>query len=170
MGGMKKRRLIYPVLLLALMGTIFWFSSQVGDDSDETSGGLTAAAAHLFVQDLDSFDPQIQTQVIDSFAFIVRKTAHFCEYALMGCLWYLWLRNRKFAPLIGLGASAAYAATDELHQTLVPGRSGELRDVLVDSVGAAAGILFAFILLSVIWCVTHRDVQKWGTWNDNERK
>ena len=161
---MKKRRLIYPVLLAALMGMIFWFSSQAADDSNETSGRFTTLAAHFFIRNLDTLDPEIQTQVIDGFSFIVRKTAHFCEYALMGCLWYLWLRDKKCAPLIALGASAAYSITDEIHQTLVSGRSGEVRDVLLDSCGAAAGILFSFVLLSVIYCLTHRDAQRWGSW------
>lgn len=30
-----------------------------------------------------------------------------------------------------------YACTDEYHQLFVPGRSGQLRDVMIDAVGAA---------------------------------
>ena len=37
--------------------------------------------------------------------------------------------------------TTAYAATDELHQLLVPGRSGQLSDVILDSAGALAGLL-----------------------------
>ena len=146
---MQKRKLIYPILLAALMGMIFWFSSQPADDSTETSGHFTTIAAHLFISNLDDFEPGTQAQIIDGFSFIVRKTAHFCEYALIGCLWYLWLRHKKGAPLWALLASAAYSCTDELHQRFVPGRSGELRDVLVDSSGALAGIVFAFVLVCV---------------------
>ena len=36
--------------------------------------------------------------------------------------------------------ATAYAATDELHQVFVPGRSAEFTDVLLDSLGALAGI------------------------------
>ena len=158
---MKKIRLIYPVLLAALMALIFCFSAQPADDSTQTSGHFTTIAAHFFIQNLDAFDTETQAQIIDGFSFVVRKTAHFCEYALMGCLWYLWLRNRKFAPLLALGASAAYSCTDEWHQSLVPGRSCELRDVLVDSSGAAAGILFAFVLLCVIYFLKQKDAEKW---------
>ena len=39
-----------------------------------------------------------------------------------------------------------YAASDEIHQLFVPGRSGQLRDVLLDSAGVAAGILLAWMI------------------------
>ena len=42
---------------------------------------------------------------------------------------------------------AAYAATDEFHQLFVPGRSGQLKDVLIDTAGGALGLgLLALIL------------------------
>lgn len=150
---MQKRKLIYPILLAALMGMIFFFSSQPSQESDETSGHFTTLAAHLFISNLDEFDPEIQAKIIDGFSFIVRKTAHFCEYALMGCLWYLWLRDKKGAPLWALLASSAFSCTDEFHQSFVPGRSCELRDVLVDSSGALAGILFGFLVVCVVYYV-----------------
>ena len=46
--------------------------------------------------------------------------------------------------------SACYAATDEFHQLFVPGRSGEVRDVLVDTAGAVIGILFLSLLRFII--------------------
>jgi len=33
-----------------------------------------------------------------------------------------------------------YAVTDEIHQLFVPGRSGELRDVMIDSIAALVGV------------------------------
>jgi len=33
-----------------------------------------------------------------------------------------------------------YAASDEIHQLFIAGRSGEVRDVLIDSAGASIGI------------------------------
>ena len=37
--------------------------------------------------------------------------------------------------------ASAYAATDEIHQLFVPGRSGQVSDVLLDSAGVLAGLL-----------------------------
>ena len=43
-----------------------------------------------------------------------------------------------------------YAITDEFHQYFIPGRSAEIRDVLIDSSGALTGILFVIIVLAII--------------------
>lgn len=65
----------------------------------------------------------------------VRKLAHLGEYAVLGAL----AGRAAGRPLPALALGAAYAATDEWHQTFVPGRSGQAADVLLDSAGAAAG-------------------------------
>lgn len=43
-----------------------------------------------------------------------------------------------------------YACTDEIHQLFVPGRSGQFRDVMIDSLGAFIGILILSIFLMII--------------------
>ena len=40
----------------------------------------------------------------------------------------------------------AYAVTDEFHQSFVPGRSCELRDVMIDSCGVLTGVLLATLV------------------------
>ena len=44
--------------------------------------------------------------------------------------------------LIPWGIAALYAVTDEFHQLFVPGRSGQFSDVVLDSAGALAGLLY----------------------------
>lgn len=69
-----------------------------------------------------------------------RKIVHAGEYALLCGLWWRALRTvaRPRAALTGAFALAvAYAATDELHQTFVPGRTGSPVDVVIDTLGAA---------------------------------
>ncbi len=160
-----KKRLVYPVLLIALMIFIFCMSAQPADDSTVTSSRFCTLAARLLISGFDAFSQQMQIQIVDGLAFVVRKAAHFSEYGLMGFLWYLWLRDRRGGMPIALGAAALYAVTDEIHQYFVPGRSCELRDVLVDTSGALTGILAAFVLLSVIWCLRHQDAQQRGIWH-----
>ena len=75
---------------------------------------------------------------------IVRKAAHFTEYALLTVLWWRALRTRaaESAALAGAVAIAVgYAITDEIHQTFVDGRTGSPVDVLIDTGGAAAAAL-----------------------------
>ncbi|MFV0485218.1 MAG: VanZ family protein [Candidatus Saccharimonadales bacterium] len=84
---------------------------------------------------------------------LIRKAAHFTLFASLGALWYNYIRNsniRKFTPgfTIALSISLAviYACIDEMHQLFVPGRSGEIRDILIDSVAAITGVaIFALI-------------------------
>lgn len=71
-----------------------------------------------------------------SWDFALRKLAHGAEYALLGAL-----LARAVAGLPALWLGIAYAVSDELHQSLVPGRAASLFDVGVDSVGVLVGIL-----------------------------
>lgn len=68
---------------------------------------------------------------------VLRKLAHFAEFAVLGGLLYRWLRHSPAA----LAAGLAYAATDELHQAFVRGRQGSPLDWLVDAAGVAVGVL-----------------------------
>ena len=87
--------------------------------------------------------------------FLVRKSAHFTEYAILSALWFRALRvglptlwQIRWA-LIGLVISLCVAIVDEVHQTFVPSRTGNAHDVLLDLCGAA----FAQIM---IWYALHR--------------
>ena len=75
---------------------------------------------------------------------ISRKLAHFGEYALLAALWWRALitevsHNRALA--LAFAIAVVYAATDELHQTLVSGRSGRPLDVGIDAIGALTAVL-----------------------------
>lgn len=158
------KHMILPILLALLMGFIFLMSAQPADDSTETSSRFCTLAAHVLLSDFEDFDTVTQNQIIEKLSFAVRKTAHFTEYALLGFLWYMWLRKRKYSPLTALAATALYAVTDELHQAFVPGRSCELRDVLVDTSGGLFGIIAGFAVLAVLHCLLHREVTEKGSW------
>ena len=45
-----------------------------------------------------------------------------------------------------------YAATDELHQLFVPTREGTIRDVLIDTTGAAIGLFVVWAILQFRVC------------------
>jgi len=68
---------------------------------------------------------------------ILRKFAHTFEYAVLGALLVRALGRPGPAFLLG----AVYAASDEFHQTFVPGRHGSPVDVAIDAVGIAIGIV-----------------------------
>jgi VanZ family protein len=76
-----------------------------------------------------------------------RKIVHASEYALLFFLWWRVLRERlgyvaALAPAWAI--AAAYAATDELHQSFVKGRHATWVDVSIDSMGAAVAALLLY--------------------------
>jgi VanZ family protein len=70
---------------------------------------------------------------------VLRKLAHFTEYAVLTGLWWRALRGLgvRFPLAVAMAISVGYAATDEFHQTFVDGRQGTPVDVLIDSAGIA---------------------------------
>jgi VanZ family protein len=70
---------------------------------------------------------------------LLRKLAHAAEYAILGALLVRALQRPYWALVLGV----AYAISDEIHQTFVPGRQGSPIDVLIDSAGVLAGVVLA---------------------------
>ena len=52
--------------------------------------------------------------------------------------------------LISTSIGVLYAISDELHQLMIAGRSGNIKDVIIDSLGILTGIMF-FLLVSEIY-------------------
>jgi VanZ family protein len=68
---------------------------------------------------------------------VLRKLAHFAEYAILGALLLRALRREPVAVLVG----SAYALTDEVHQAFVAGRQGSPLDWAIDTAGVILGVL-----------------------------
>lgn len=86
--------------------------------------------------------------------YAVRKTAHFCEYALMGILLWQNGRVRRMDASRGSGWWVALALAipvcDEFIQSFVPGRSSMVSDVVLDFCGACFGLLVALGLRRLV--------------------
>jgi VanZ family protein len=94
--------------------------------------------------------PDLSDEAVHAVVVGVRKSAHVVEYAVLA--WLLWRALRK-PPAPGarawqwsraglvLALVALWAATDELHQALVPSRQGSAWDVLLDTLGGALGLV-----------------------------
>ena len=84
---------------------------------------------------------------------VVRKMAHFCEYMLEGFLLMLCMRVYSRHPLrhitVPMLGGVLTALTDETIQLYSPGRSSQVTDVWLDSVGVLAGILAALVLMAL---------------------
>lgn len=73
---------------------------------------------------------------------ILKKAAHAFVYAVLAVLWRRALGRQAGGAVAPWLIAVLYAATDEVHQTFVPGRNGRVADVVIDGMGAALGLLF----------------------------
>jgi VanZ family protein len=94
--------------------------------------------------------PHLSDDAVRAIVLLARKCAHLAEFAVLALL--LWRALRKAADpgnaswrwseaSLALALVALYAASDELHQAFVPPRQGCVGDVLLDTTGAALGLL-----------------------------
>jgi len=74
--------------------------------------------------------------------FVIKKLLHAAAYGVLAWLWWGLLagRDARRRALWSFCLTVAYAATDEWHQTFVPGRTGQPRDMLIDAAGALAAL------------------------------
>lgn len=143
------KKLILWILVICCMGTIFFFSSQEATESKKVSSGLIKTVVKLIDFNNSLSEKEINT-VAEKLTFIVRKGAHFSIYAVLCILWALLLKEYrifgKWRFILSVLICFLYACSDEIHQVFVSGRSGEIRDVLIDTCGAITGF-------SVLWSV-----------------
>ncbi len=146
---MKLKKIITIILILLWMVLVFYLSNQVADDSSKLSGGITRKILEiLHILDGKTLEQQA---IIET---IVRKLAHFCLYTLGGILVLLHINLYKISykrkVIISWIFGTIYAISDEIHQLFIPGRSGEIRDVCIDSLGIIIGITLLFKFLKFI--------------------
>ena len=147
---------ILRVILIILLGitfyTIFQFSSEDADKSSATSGNVIRTIINILPNTKD-LNEQEKIQIISRTQTITRKLAHFSIYTFVGISTMSLASTYQLKSwkqiLISISVGFIYASLDEYHQSFVPGRSGELRDVLIDTTGVIIGTLLIFIGISI---------------------
>lgn len=144
----KTKKALKFLPMIAVMIFIFIFSAMPGDESSRASGVFLKALV-TFARELTKNG--ISEKAMGAMHLIIRKCAHFTEYAALGASAYYALFEiiKKKIWLFGVPGliSFLYACTDEFHQYHVPGRYGTFSDVLIDLSGAVVGIvLFSMVM------------------------
>lgn len=142
-------RKIFPwVAVIIWMALIFYLSHQPATESNNLSTGITEMIikiAKRLVLGLE-FD-------LGSFNHIVRKNAHFFAYLVLGILVADAQRGGEVLGykriVLALVICIIYAVSDEAHQLFVSGRGGQVKDVLIDTVGAISGISAYLVLIRI---------------------
>lgn len=129
--------------LVAWMATIF-FASTSELSAANTSRIIRPLLIWLF--------PDITEARLQAAHFLVRKAAHFSEYAIFAVLaarafagsTHERMRNAYFALTFAL--IIFYSLADEFHQAFVPGRTGSIYDSFIDMSGG-----FIALLAYAVW-------------------
>lgn len=129
-------------LVAVCMCVIFWLSSRTAEQSSEQSDSILQWLINIFGDNLFT-------------TFIIRKSAHFLEFTGLCVLFNLALfqTKKRTMPVLSVIFTSLYAASDEIHQIFVEGRSCEFGDWVIDSSGAILGAIGFLILFAVIKCL-----------------
>ena len=121
------RKYMFMSLGVLIMGIIYYLSS--------CNATISAAQSQIILDWINNYVP------VNS--FIIRKLAHFSLYFILSIIIYLTGHYIKFKhpEVFTFLVVTLYAISDEFHQEFVPGRSCELRDVVIDVSGCICALL-----------------------------
>ena len=134
------------------MVAIFMLSHQPGADSAVTSNGVAVLIFRILDFVLGNIGMSEELFLV-RYIPIIRKTAHFTEFAILGILIenvlcdYAGKNSVYFSLLTGF----LYACSDEIHQLFIVNRYCSLNDVMIDSFGVLIGVVLCrFIIVKWI--------------------
>ena len=146
-------RCILVLFLFCTFGMIFNFSNQDSEKSGSTSQKVTEAITKD-IKSIQKLNKNEKAKVIDKIEDVIRKIAHFSLYALVGfllmALFSTYNINEKNKIISTIIIGAIYAISDEFHQSFVSGRSGQVSDVFLDTLGTTVGGLFILLIIKTV--------------------
>lgn len=130
----------------------FGFQNQQGTGSSSTSKKVSEIIVNM-IDIKQQYSDAKKEEIIKAVEPVIRKLAHYTFYAIGGILIincvYQFCNKEKYLILISTIVGITYATSDEIHQLMVPGRSGNIKDVMIDSIGILTGIAL-FLLIKEI--------------------
>ena len=140
------KKIIYLILVLLWMGLIFYFSNMISYESDEKSDKVIDSTVIKIARFFKSNLTEEQEYKVYIYSiYPVRKAAHAFEYFVLFILVFLFINcyeiDFKKKLIYSIVICVLYAISDEVHQLFVPGRDGNVMDVVVDSLGSFIGLL-----------------------------
>ena len=123
------------------MIVIFSFSSADANKSTGTSDKVITTMIEIKDKITNNETPNNEKEIIvKNSSFYIRKIAHITEYLILGFLMFNLLKQYSVTNIYyAIGLSILYSCTDEFHQLFISGRSGSIRDVLIDTIGILIG-------------------------------
>lgn len=162
---MKKQtiKIIFSWILVILwMSIIFYLSSMNTVESNTKSKDTINTVIDTTITTTNNIgltDKNIpeekEQQLIDILNKPLRKCAHASVYFILSILLlnalltshYKFKKKYSLTIILTILLCFLYAITDEYHQTFIPGRTGQLSDILIDTIGSTLSL----ILISIIY-------------------
>lgn len=135
------KKTISFIVLILWMIVIFSFSSADANKSTGTSDKVITTMIEIKDKITNKETPNNEKEIIvKNSSFYIRKIAHITEYLILGFLIFNLLKQYSVTNIYyAIGLSILYSCTDEFHQLFINGRSGSIRDVLIDTIGILIG-------------------------------
>ena len=92
---MKNKKIIFAIFTLLWVAVIFSFSLQPGEVSGDLSGSFLRKVLEWFVPGVFEKLETMPQEQLDMWHMILRKCAHFTEFAVLGVLSSLTLLQTK---------------------------------------------------------------------------
>lgn len=126
------------ILIIFWLVLIFIFSGEASDVSSSQSGMI-----------VDVISQNISILPKEAITFVVRKLAHIFLYFVLSILIYNFIKDSTKSTTKSLFITATItlllASLDEIHQTFISGRSGQITDVIIDMIGCLAGLALCIV-------------------------
>lgn len=136
--------IFWGVASVMCMAVIFFMSHKPAMESAEMSGVITEWLIEHGVSENNAENTET----------VVRKSAHMFEFFSLCFCMGMFVHVRKGRLSVKyiaavLAICVLYAASDEIHQLFIDGRAGQVRDVLIDTSGAALAMLLLIVVEKV---------------------
>lgn len=145
---MNCKIIIKIILLISWMTLIFCFSNQTADNSSKVSDGLIHKVSKIVFG--EKYEKITKSKAYGTIVFVVRKSAHMFVYFVLSLivfsLFYEFFGVSKKTIIYTIIFCFLYSITDEVHQLFVLDRSGEIRDVLIDTASSSISVLLNFFV------------------------
>ena len=146
-------RVLLIMIILMITLTIFSFSNQDAEESSSVSSRVSEILIKLQPKYKNITDRE-KEELIEKYQTPVRKIAHFSIYTILGmsivgltCTYEISNRKREVITIV---AGALYAISDEIHQTFIEGRSGQVTDVVLDTFGIIVGTILVLGIIKIL--------------------
>ena len=136
------------IIVIGIMGSIFFMSSQTGKESSELSHGVILRLREN-IESTTWIGSNLKAFFASNAVVLTRKMAHIIIYLLLGMGGYRLLPQKwsvKKRIFVGISLCCVYGVSDEFHQMFVPNRSAQIVDVIIDTIGSGIGVGIGVVL------------------------